>query len=357
MGCHAIEQCENNKNGGDVKRVSRVTVKLADEENAIAARKRSQTSRSTVHMTMPSQEAEEALVRYLDECVTEATNDDFSRTRCEACSSSRSMYCFDCLRLLVPRERWPEPVRDGRLRLPFDVDIILDDRRSSATGVQLKTILASMLAQEEEEEVHSAKPIRTRGACHLYDIDRDEEIPNYSEAKDGETFLLFPGPTSQAFSTIVDTTGTTRVKRLVVLDCKWSRSSIRFHPSIADLPRVHLDRVPKHSFYWRWHNAGEGMLSTIEAIYYSAWEVATVCPDFSKDDRANLVHLLWLFGLQREIIQSRYKEGKVKCFKQEPSVPFLEASKEFNRSLRSKQKLKRKQEKLGTAANSDIGIS
>ena len=182
---------------------------------------------------------------------------------------------------------------------------------------------------------------RIRGSCCLYDIGSDDEIPNYSSTKDDGTFLLFPGPTSQPFSSIVNSSGASRVTRLVVLDCKWSRSSIRFHPSIADLPRVHLDRIPKHSFYWRWHNAGDGMLSTIEAIYYSAWDVATVHPDLSKDDRAKLVTLLWLFGLQREVIKKRYKEGKVKCFKHEPYVPFLEASKELNRSLRRNENNKR----------------
>lgn len=282
-------------------------------------------------------EAEEVLVRFLDECSTEATINEFPRTSCATCNASRSMYCFDCFRLLVPRDRWPEPLLDGSLRLPFDVDIILDDRRSSATGVQLKVIMASIAG--DDSEIAGG---RCRSSCRLYDIDRGEEVPNFCKAAAEGAFLLFPDNTSKPLSSIVDSSGASRVKRLVILDCKWSKSSIRFHPSIADLPRVHLDRVQKHSFYWRWHNAGEGMLSTVEALYYCAWDVATVCPDFTRDDRAKLVNMLWLFGLQREVIQTRYRDGNIKTFKHKPTAPFLETTKEFNRALRQKQKHEKK---------------
>lgn len=279
---------------------------------------------------MQSNEAEAELTHFIDQCSAEATTNEFPRMRCASCNSSRCMYCFDCFQILIPPQQWPEALHDGTLRLPFDVDIILDDRRSSATGVQLKTILASV----NEKEVVS----RRRCLCRLYDIGLNEAIPSYSTPEDDGTFLLFPGSGSQPFSSIVASCGASPVKRLVVLDCKWSKLSIRFHPSIAALPRVYLDCVPKHSFYWRWHTAGDGMLSTVEAIFYSAWVVATVRQDFTLDERAKLVNLLWLFGLQREIIKLRYKDGKVKHFKHNPSAPFLEASKEFSRSLRRKQK-------------------
>jgi hypothetical protein len=80
------------------------------------------------------------------------------------------------------------------------------------------------------------------------------------------------------------------------------------------------------------------MLSTIEAIYYCAWDVATTRPDITKSDRESMVYILWLFGLIHEIIQSRYDEGKVQSFIHPPSVPFLESSKEFYRLLRKQHR-------------------
>jgi DTW domain len=285
--------------------------------------------------------AEEAMVRFLEECSLQVSSSRFLRERCETCSGSRSVYCFECCKLLIPRSEWPSPIRDGTLRLPFDVDIVLNDRRSSATGVQLQTVMRAV----ETSMIQTATTTLRSGSCQLYDIDQGDVIPDYANHTEG-TFLLFPGEDSTPLSSLVnDSCGSKPVvvKKLVVLDCKWSKSSDRFHPSLLNLPRVHLDRVPKHSYYWRWHNAGEGMLSTIEAIYFSAWQLATVRPDFSTSDRDNLVYMLWLFGLQREIIQTKYREQKVRRYKHETGVPFLEDAKEFQRSLRAKQRLEREQ--------------
>jgi DTW domain len=282
--------------------------------------------------------AEEAMVHFLEECSLQVSRNSFPRERCETCSGSRSVYCFECCKLLIPRSEWPPPIRDGTLHLPFDVDIVLNDRRSSATGVQLKTVMRAV----ETTLMQTAATATT--SCELYDLDQGDALPDYSNHTEG-TFLLFPGEDSKPLSSLVnDSVGSKPVvKKLVVLDCKWSKSSDRFHPSLLNLPRVHLDRVPKHSYYWRWHNAGEGMLSTIEAIYFSAWQVAIVRPDFSISDRDNLVYMLWLFGLQREIIQTKYREGKVRRYKHETGVPFSEDAKEFQRSLRAKQRLEREQ--------------
>jgi hypothetical protein len=284
--------------------------------------------------------AEDAMVRFLEECSLQVSGSSFLRDRCETCSGSRSIYCFECCKLLIPRSVWPPSIRDGTLRLPFDVDIVLNDRRSSATGVQLQTVMRAVEATLIQTETTTIRS----GTCQLYDIDQGDVLPDYSNHTEG-TFLLFPVKDSRPLSSLLDDSGGSEpvVKKLVVLDCKWSKSSDRFHPSLFNLPRVHLDRVPKHSYYWRWHNAGEGMLSTIEAIYFSAWHIATVRPDFSASDRGNLVDMLWLFGLQREIIQTKYREGKVKRYKHETGVPFLEDAKEFQRSLRAKQRLEREQ--------------
>jgi DTW domain len=311
---------------------------------------------------MSVNEAEDKLLWFLNECSQEveqnrATNGvDYTRVTCDTCNASRSLFCAECTRLLLPYDQWPQPIRDRSLYLPFDVDIILNDRRVSATGIQVHTIYSSMARdnpdQRLSERIIDEESQQRTTICRLFDVDRNEDIPNYSddESTDG-TFLLFPGPNSQPLSSIVNDDGVSMVKRLVVLDCKWSKSSIRFHPHLTSLPQVHLDSVPKHSYFWRWHNAGENMLSTIEAIYYAAWDVAATRPDITEDDRHKMVYIMWLFGLIRKIIQSRYDEGRVQSFIHPPAVPFLESSKEFYRLLR-RQSNGKKQRKANKVLNS-----
>jgi DTW domain-containing protein YfiP len=117
--------------------------------------------------------------------------------------------------------------------------------------------------------------------------------------------------------------------RLVVLDCKWARRSIRLHPSIARLPRVHLDDPPAESYYWRWHNSGEGMLSTVEAVYYAAWQVGAELR-WQQDRLEDLAALFWLFRHQRDAIRNWYEHGDGRYHP--APLPFTEAGKEFNRT-------------------------
>jgi len=269
-------------------------------------------------ITEMANEAERILVEYLETCST--STKDWPRVRCTICNASRYFYCPDCCKILLPREIWPQPLRDGSFRVPFKVDFILDDRRTSSTGIQAATIIDTASFADE------SRPYRI--------IDREaDEIANYEEEADG-TYLLFPGPTSVPLSTLLSTS---QVKTLVVLDCKWSRSSVRLHPSVAFLPKVHLDGSPKQSFYWRWHNAGEGMLSTVEAIYYAAWTVAE-SQKWAIDERKQLVLLLWFFGLQREVIRRKYEKNAGLTLP--PHLPFTEDGKEYRRAMRRRPTMK-----------------
>jgi hypothetical protein len=121
-----------------------------------------------------------------------------SRQICESCHRSRSIYCPTCLKLLIE----PPP---GQLRLPFDLDIILDDHRECATGVHVK-----VLAGVSSASFH----------CRLFDYDKGQgdALDSYNDHGDG-TYLLFPGEDSVP----LDTLEPEKVKRLVVLDCKWVR--------------------------------------------------------------------------------------------------------------------------------------
>ena len=136
-----------------------------------------------------------------------------------------------------------------------------------------------------------------------------------------------------------------KIKKLVVLDCKWSKTSaIKFQSNLMNLPKVHLSNPPTQSLFWRWHNSGKGMLSTMEAIYYAAYEVVMVelmSSNLQDDDNEksnnqqrrlldNLKYIMWLFALQRSIITQRSKEEK-------RITPFSHEGKEQQRKLRRKQ--------------------
>ena len=315
-------------------------------------------------------EAEEVLLKYLGEVEQHmhqrASMQPPPRVKC--CGSSRSYYCSECCRLLLPSDDdngicLPATIQNSTLHLPFDIDIILDEkeRRTSASSVQLVSIFNTVNNEAtrnmEQEHLQQTKQERSEsggGSTHcqiepqdtiktnksregtnvrLYDLGRDS-CPTYnsingssrnSETGDAGVYLLFPSDDSVPITAVTEP-----IKKLVVLDCKWSKTSVvRLNPGIASLPKVHLANPPDKSLFWRWHNSGRGMLSTIEAIYYAAWEVST--QDLSMhQDRHNLVHAMWLFALQRAVITHRSRE-------EQRIAPFSDEGKLQQRLRRQKQ--------------------
>ena len=239
--------------------------------------------------------------------------------RIECCGSSRSLYCSECAKLLVPQvDDCPEPIRSGALRLPFDLDILLDikERRTSSTGFHLQVLFDFMKEHAEEPP---------RKTVRFIDLSR-ESVPSYEDidssehhGTDGGIFVLYPSKESVPISSVGN------IRKLIVLDCKWSRTSVKMHQNIARFPQVHLEDPPEESQFWRWHNEGRGMLSTIEAVYFSAWQATD-----DELQRSYLVHLLWIFALQRAVIQ--------KCSKEEQRhPPYSNIGKEEQRKLRDRK--------------------
>lgn len=234
--------------------------------------------------------------------------------------------------------------RPRPLRLPFNLHIVLDDRRGSATGLH-----AVALLNNDEENSESNDDL---GSVKLIDIANEDDITNYSDyqrslpKKDNNsidpiehperTFLLFPAPgESVPIESVAQ-----QLETLVVLDCKWTKSSLcRKNANLMKLKKVHLSNTYT-THYWRWHNAGDGCVSTIEAIYYAAMEVSeqrykqeqaldqstSTLEDHLADQR-NLMHLLWLFGHQRaSTLQAAKRDGK--------PAPGTAEAKELARALR-----------------------
>jgi hypothetical protein len=284
--------------------------------------------------------------------------------RVECCNSSRSFYCPECCTVLIPVEYWPSSIQDGSLTLPFTFDIILDvkERRTSSTGIQMmgicnmmKVSSTTLLSNQQQRLLDQTQPEQPMDEnfdkdlyaipdslwwknANLYDLNR-VELPQYinnndiciqfdklhtnnndngssamaSSSSDG-TYILFP----QKGKSVPISSVAHKLKRLVVLDIKWSKLSLitTNNPNLSRLPMVHLDSPPKESHFWRWHNAGDGMLSTAEAIYYAALEVSAASVSsrqmgWTDDMRDRMIDVLWLFALQRSIIGHRNSEAGI----------------------------------------------
>lgn len=267
----------------------------------------------------------------------------------------------------MDRKRWPSSIQTGKLDLPFDLDIILSDRRLSATGFHAHVLLRSSLGlgqgefngdigissiasrdglglgdsvgngiQKDEENTHgimagenieSVESVELIERVRLFDTEIGDPIPTYNQ--EDQTFVLFPSENSIPLSTVANS-----IQRLVVLDCKWTKTGTQENISeIAHLPKVHLDNPPSESFFWRWHNAGSGMCSTLEAIYYAALEVSRgkSLKEFDEDNRNAMIDLMWLFGIQRAATAlGARREGK--------PLPFSTDGKNMQRGLRRTEK-------------------
>jgi len=403
-----------------------IAYNLEDEESYLNKYLQNTTASS------PSNENESVAEALTNDNEHHDADDTSIDKRVYCCKTSRSLYCPECCRVLVPRKHWPRDfIRQQRHRacssFPFQsIDIVLGvkERRTSSTGIQMMCITnmireATESTDKSEEKISKqqqlnqcseliekqTKVLTTSDSkdngnigCSdnctddkngyewwrnitLYDLNRGDELPEYSsqqktaklsicntqkehhdavtkEVEEG-TYVLFP----QEGKSVPISSVANRIKRLVVLDIKWTRSynvqlfSADHHKNLVsqsseggggksynplaplkDLPFVHLEFPPQNSHFWRWHNRGVGMLSTIEALYFAAREVSVAQQqirgigeddaghNMCNDDKS-FVDILWLFALQRSIIEERsLQEGR--------PVAFSEEAKAMARALR-----------------------
>lgn len=300
------------------------------------------------------------------------------KERVLCCSRKRCLYCPECLKILFLEDR-KEDVVESRVQLPFKLDIALFDRRTSSTGLHAYMLLSESNHNKDHQlTVSGSTEYDEDERVRLFDLERGKDLPDYSKQKDRKTtFILFPSKDSIPLSDVAH-----NVSRLIVMDCKWTRTNpnyimSKFNSQEGDddviIKKVHLSNPPSSSHYWRWHNAGEGMISTIEAVYCAAWEIEMsrrcgqhICksnpPSFchtesetESDTRNNniienkndsitnaadstvtqqkhdpLLNILFLFAVQRAIIQS-------KAMKENRTLPYSEHGKEEQRALRRRE--------------------
>lgn len=160
------------------------------------------------------------------------------------------------------------------------------------------------------------------------DDNRNSNTSDADTSEDG-TYVLFPRPgVSVPVKDVAD-----KIKKLVILDFKWSTKggikgmsrtskiteTFRSDPGCDshsswwdELPFVHLSDPSPTSLFWRWHHhEGKGMISTIEALYCAAKEVIDTHDDKMSEHKdrnerasADLLGVMWIFALQRKIIEN-----------------------------------------------------
>jgi hypothetical protein len=307
--------------------------------------------------------------------------------RTECCNSSRSLYCPECCKVLISKTKWPKCIQNQTLMLPFSMDIILGgkERRTSSSGIQVMAIRTMMMSDNNNEttrstsntsssnmvtqEQHRTKSQESQNggtvvdnnndsdgdaagggggdSCwwectRLYDLNRKDMIPTYSDLE--STYVLFP----QKGKSVPVSTVARKIKKLIVLDIKWTRSAgfTRVNPTLSPLTCVHLEYPPQHSHFWRWHRSGDGMLSTVEAIYFAAMEVylsrklldqgSLSNSNEEQAQRDEMINIMWLFALQRSIIQQRgcANDGDSTATQGYKPPPFSKEGKDFQIALR-----------------------
>lgn len=218
-----------------------------------------------------------------------------SRTRCDSCQRSISLYCGHCIRWAPNIENLISisssssslsiPIaffKGEKLSLPIPLVIIKDKRELENKST---SIHASLLAQ----------PVSI--------IDYDHNLTNSSinDNFDDESVLLFPSKESKDINQIDIGKN---IKRIIILDGTWKQAkALNNHPKLALIRRVKLSMEHK-TLFWRYQSLGEHYLSTIEAIYWCYWELGY----------RNLENLLYLFKMQYNLIQRNYIDNPDKTF-------------------------------------------
>jgi len=171
---------------------------------------------------------------YLRECETTFSTSK-PAPRIECCGKNQRIYCNSCGKAFnsSTNPTLPSP--------PFEIEVIRHDKADQATGIQLKAL----------------------DVASVVDYSSDDENNNPQKTYDeNTTYILFPSASSQP---ITDPSVSANIKKLLVFDCKWTKSISLQSPAFKNLKHVKLGNPPPESRYWRWHNGDPGFLCTVEA--------------------------------------------------------------------------------------------
>src|SRR3546814_7271954 len=124
------------------------------------------------------------------------------------------------------------------------------------------------------------------------------DLPPFDAAT---TLVLFP---SAQASFIDEVEGLEAYSSIVLVDCRWTTLRAANDPQLQRLKHVKLRHVPEQSVFWRYHSAGDGCVSSIEALYYAFKEILQVT---GKTVTGGVLEdLLYIFALKADTIRHDY---------------------------------------------------
>ncbi|KAE8891007.1 hypothetical protein PF005_g14140 [Phytophthora fragariae] len=246
----------------------------------------------------------------------------WERLPCTSCQRSYKFYCPKCnIPLGVP-----EDVTVPSLRLPLQVHVWFQDKIKKSTAPHAK-----VLAPQDVEIIP-------------YPLAKDgDKVPTYTHENAVVVYPSFEAETLEQISAdeLRD------LRTLIFIDCPWQKAPvIMTDPAIANLRHVKLAQPPKESSFWRYHKAGAGCVSTIEAIqlmleeYVAAATKAEITlPEGS--DASQLSDLLFFFKLQFTRIAEHFENDA------DPNrKPPMDADEKERRRLMYSQKERGKKRRL-----------
>ncbi|KAF4028722.1 DTW domain-containing protein [Phytophthora infestans] len=211
----------------------------------------------------------------------------WTRGPCTSCQRSYKFYCPKCN---IPLGA-PDNVTVPALKLPLQVHVWFQDKIKKSTAPHAK-----VLAPQDVQIV----PYPAKGG---------ETLPTYTRENAVVVYPSFEAETLEQ----INAEELRDIRTLIFIDCPWQKAPvIMTDPAITDLRHVKLAQPPKESNFWRYHKAGAGCVSTIEAIqlmleeYTAAAKRAEISlPEGSEDTQ--LSDLLFFFKLQFSRIAEHFE--------------------------------------------------
>ncbi|CAI5705382.1 unnamed protein product [Peronospora effusa] len=246
----------------------------------------------------------------------------WQRLPCTSCHRSYKFYCPKCnIPLGVPKN-----VTVPSLKLPLRIDIWFQDKIKKSTAPHAK-----VLAPQDVEII--PYPL-VNDSTNLIKYTRNNAV------------VVYPSFEAETMDEI-SSNELRNLRTLIFIDCPWQKASVIIKdPTLANLRHVKLAHPPKESNFWRYHKAGAGCVSTIEAIqlmleeYTAAAEKAAITlPKGS--ETTQLSDLLFFFKLQFSRIVEHF-ENEADPEKKPP----MDADEKERRRVMYSQKEKGKKRRL-----------
>ncbi|KAF4323273.1 hypothetical protein BBO99_00001547 [Phytophthora kernoviae] len=203
----------------------------------------------------------------------------WQRLPCTSCQRSYKFYCPKCY---IPLSV-PEGVTVPSLKLPLQVHVFFQDKVKKSTAPHAK-VLAS-----DDVEIIPYPPVKG-----------GHPLPTYTRE---DTVVVYPSFEAETLEEI-SAEELLRIRTLVFIDCPWQKAPvIMTDPALNNLRHVKLAQPPKESNFWRYHKAGAGCVSTIEAIQMMLEEYTAAAKKVGiklsgGSENTQLSDLLFFFKLQ-----------------------------------------------------------